>query len=103
MVRINWSKLALNVLKNIADFISKDSKVYAKRHISRIILRTKILKKFPKAGKVTSEIAEDCIRELVLGNYRIIYEIISEMQVDILTIHHSSRDLTKTIINKQHK
>ncbi len=97
MVRINWSKLALNDLKNIADFISKDSKVYAKRHISRIILQTKILKKYPKAGKITSEIDEECVRELVFGNYRIIYEIISDEQVDILTVHHSSRDLTKTI------
>ena len=97
MVRINWSKLALNDLKNIADFISKDSKVYAKRHISRIILRTKILKKYPKAEKITSEIGEECVRELVFGNYRIIYEIISDEQVDILTVHHSSRDLTKTI------
>lgn len=98
MVRINWSKLALTDLKNIADFISKDSKVYAKRHITRIILRTKILKKYPKAGKITSEVGEECVRELVLGNYRIIYEIISDVQVDILTIHHSSRDLSKTII-----
>jgi len=35
------------------------------------------------------------IRELIEGNYRIIYKIVNEYQIDILTIHHSARDLKR--------
>lgn len=31
MVRVNWTIQAMTDLKDIADYISKDSKVYAKR------------------------------------------------------------------------
>jgi mRNA-degrading endonuclease RelE of RelBE toxin-antitoxin system len=34
---------------------------------------------------------DENIRELILGNYRIIYRIISEERIDILTVHHSAK------------
>ncbi len=36
MVRVNWSLAAVEDLKNIKDYISKDSKQYAKIQIRRI-------------------------------------------------------------------
>jgi mRNA-degrading endonuclease RelE of RelBE toxin-antitoxin system len=35
------------------------------------------------------------VRELVEGNYRIIYKIIDKEKIDILTVHHSARDLNR--------
>ncbi len=87
--------LAKADLKNIKDFVAKDSKYYAMRHVTKILKRTQVLKKYPKAGKVVVELEDEQVRELVLGNYRIIYEIVSDSRIDILTIHHSARDLTK--------
>ncbi len=57
--------------------------------------RTKILKTQIRSGKIVSEINRENIRELIEGNYRIIYKIVKNNQVDILTIHHSARDLTR--------
>ncbi len=48
-----------------------------------------------RSGKMVSEIDQDNIRELIEGSYRIIYKIVKDNQIDILTIHHSSRDLTR--------
>lgn len=95
MVQINWTLLAVNDLKSIAEYISKDSVQYAKLQIARIKLRTRILKSQTYSGKIVAEINKNNIRELIEGNYRIIYKIVSEERIDILTIHHSSRDLTK--------
>ncbi len=36
MVKIIWSILAIEELKEIHDYIAKDSKLYAKREISKI-------------------------------------------------------------------
>jgi toxin ParE1/3/4 len=63
--------------------------------VVRIKFATKVLTKFPVIGKVVSEINQKDIRELIEGNYRIIYKVVSEFQVDILTVHHSARDLSK--------
>jgi len=93
MVRINWTLQAKHDLKSIADYISNDSKRYAKLQVVKIRTKTTILKSHLKIGKIVTEIDNHNIRELIEGNYRIIYKIVSEKQIDILTIHHSARDL----------
>lgn len=95
MVRINWTFQAKGDLKNIAEYISKDSKLYAKLQITRLKTRTRILKAQPRSGKIVPEINIDNIRELTEGSCRIIYKIVENNQIDILTIHHSARDLTR--------
>ncbi len=95
MVRINWTLQARDDLKDIADHISKDSKRYAKYQVVKIKSRTKILKTHIRAGRVVPEINQENIRELIEGNYRIVYKTVNKNRIDILTIHHSARDLAR--------
>lgn len=94
MVRINWTYQAKEDLKDIAEYISRNSKKYAELQIIKIRNHTQILKSHIYIGKIVREIEENSIRELIEGNYRIIYKLVSKTQIDILTIHHSARDLT---------
>lgn len=68
MVQINWTPLARFDLKEIFDYISRDSKRYAQHQVIRLKARTNILKKAPYAGKVIRELSEENFRELVEGN-----------------------------------
>jgi toxin ParE1/3/4 len=95
MVRINWTKQAFSDLKSIAEYISKDSKFYAKREVLKIRNATSILKTLPLSGKIITEITKSDFREIIQGNYRIIYKIVSIQRIDIITIHHASRSLPK--------
>ena len=95
MVRINWTFQAKDDLKAIAEYISKDSMRYAKLQVTRLKTRTRILKTQTRSGKIVPEINQQNIRELIEGSYRIIYKIVEDNQIDILTIHHSARDLTR--------
>ena len=99
MVQIKWTRIALDDLKSIFDYIARDSKKFAKIEVIKIKLRTKILKEKPQTGKQVMERNDVAIRELVEGNYRIIYKIVDDNRIDILTIHHSARDLTKRSID----
>ncbi len=94
MVRINWTLQSKEDLQSIAEYISRDSKAYAKRHIKGLRSRVQVLKKLPKSGTIVREFSNPNLRELVIGNYRIIYKIIDPKRIDIITIHHSSRDLS---------
>lgn len=95
MVQIKWTRLATGDLKDIYDYISKDSPTYAKRTIVRIRARTKVLTRHPQIGKTIPEFDRPDLRELIEGSYRIVYRLVDQQQIDILTIHHSSRDLSK--------
>ena len=98
MVRINWTFQAKDDLKNIAEYISKDSVRYAKFHVIRLKNRTQILKYHPFIGKILPEINSEKIRELIEGRYRIVYKIVTKRQIDILTVHHTAQDLTRRTI-----
>ena len=58
----------------------------------KIQRRTQILKVQPFIGKEETERGDFAVRELVEGNYRIIYKLVDKVRIDILTIYHRSRD-----------
>ena len=92
MVKIVWTDRALTDLEDIAEYIEKDSVKYARLTIRKLIAKTKILEKQPTIGRIVPEINDNKFRELISGNYRIIYEH-NKLSVNILTVHNSKRDL----------
>jgi len=97
MVQIKWLKSAKLDLKEIYDYISADSKRYAKLQVARIKERTAVLKQYPNIGKMVREIEDVAIRELVEGNYRIIYKVVNKKQIHILMVHHGARSLIRRL------
>ena len=91
MVRIVWTEISINDLKEIHDYISKDSIRYATITINKIYQNTQVITGNPYVGRIVPEFNENLIRELITGNYRIIYRIVNEAQVDILRIYHIAR------------
>jgi len=97
MAEVRWTDQSIYDIENIAEFIAKDSETYARIQVERIFEETEILEGFPFAGRVVPELKDKNIREIIFGTYRIIYRIFSKSQVDILTIHHSSRLLKNNV------
>lgn len=96
MAEVRWTKTALTDLEEIGDFIAKDSVRYADLTVSKLFESPNILEKNPRAGKVVPELNNESIRQLVRGSYRIIYHLFDENQIEILTVHRSSRLLGNT-------
>ncbi len=95
MAQINWIRTAVEDMKGIYEFIAKGSRKYAQLEVIKIKAKTRILRTNPHIGKEVIEKGNVSIRELVEGNYRIIYKIVENDRIDILTIHHSARDLSQ--------
>ena len=94
MAKIEWSELAVFDLQSIYDYISEDSEVYAIRLINKFVVKVEVLDKFPNSGRIVPEFNANEIRELIEGNYRIIYRIEDiEKNISILRIHHAARIL----------
>lgn len=96
MVKVIWTEQAIDDLTNIAQYSSSYSEKYASTIVSKLFNKTNILKTMPRIGRMVPERQHDNIRELIEGNYRIIYEISREDRIEILTVHHSSRPLGDT-------
>ena len=91
MAEIIWTNLALDDLRAIYDYVSQDSSKYADRLVAKILQRAEVLEEHPQAGRKVPEFDTDSIRELIEGNYRIIYRLESEGRVGIARVHHSAR------------
>lgn len=89
-MRIDWSEQALSDLQEIRGFIARDSPVFAELFVDRIIEGSEHLAGFPEAGRVVPEFARSDLRELLLGNYRLVYHLQDEI-VSIVTIFHGAR------------
>lgn len=77
---INWTNPALQDVEAIAEYIARDSEHFAKIQTTRFFERVEMLKEFPYAGRVVPELSIKTIRELIEGNYRIVYKIVNEKQ-----------------------
>ena len=93
MVNVIWTQVAIEDLRLIHEYISKDSRFYADRFVGKIVTRIKQLESFPKSGRIVPEFNSSIIRELIEGNYRIIYKIAEDNSIGIVRIHHAARQL----------
>ncbi len=74
-MRIIWSPLAVEQVQDIAAYIALDKPSAAIHWTEKIFNSVKRLKEFPDSGRVVPEINRNEIRELVQGNYRVIYKV----------------------------
>jgi toxin ParE1/3/4 len=82
---VRWTPRAVEDLKEIARYIGADNPRAARIHVDKLKRRAESVGRFPKQGRVLPELARDDVRELIVGNYRIIYRVHAEA-VDILTL-----------------
>lgn len=85
-----WTARALARLAAICDFIAKDAPQAAVELERRLLLRSRQMGEFPRSGRVVPDYDRDDIRELIEGDYRLIYRIKVE-QVDVLTVMHTAQ------------
>jgi toxin ParE1/3/4 len=91
MVKIIWAPASRRDIESIAKFIALDSEKAACNMVELFFEKAKILERYPLYGKPVRETKSPFLREILVSRYRIIYEVFSEDEVNILTIHHQSR------------
>ncbi|MBN2157738.1 MAG: type II toxin-antitoxin system RelE/ParE family toxin [Candidatus Lokiarchaeota archaeon] len=89
MAEIIWMPQAIEDLEYITNYIGKDSSEYASLLMKKIFTSVETLKKFPKMGRVVPEFDKETLSELIIRNYRIIYQI-KDNSVEFLTVFHGS-------------
>ena len=93
MVQLNWTERAKEDLRNIAEFISRDSVYYAEKQLIKLYQSAAVLYEHPEIGRPVPEYEMPNLRQLLVSQYRLIYFIVNDSRIDIVTVHHSARIL----------
>jgi len=91
-----WTEPAVGDLHAIYDYISHDSQTYADAVIADIFDATDLLVSFPLSGRMVPEIEDKQTRELIVGHYRIIYDV-QKSTIRILTVLHGARKFPENL------
>lgn len=93
MAAIVWTEKADEDMEQIIDYWASISENSARLQIKRIFDKVEILETFPRSGRVVPEFGHPQMREHIAGHYRIVYYIVSDTRIDILTVHNAARPL----------
>ena len=89
-MRVRWTATARRHLRGIHDFIARDSELYARRMIERIVDRSEQIGHFPLSGRIVPEYHRDDTREVFEEPYRIIYRV-KQDAIDVVAVIHGAR------------
>ncbi len=91
-MNIIWSPLAVDRVSEIAAYIAQDKQSAAEQWVKTVFSKVEHLKSSPEIGRIVPEIENNQFRELIYGNYRIIYRIESK-HISVLTVRHGKQIL----------
>lgn len=83
-MKVEWSPLALERVREIADYLALDKPNAAVRWVDELFETVERLAEFPESGRIVPEVGVRRIREVIFGTYRVIYSV--RDSVNILTV-----------------
>lgn len=89
-MKLKWSETATRDLISIRRYIAEDNTTAAKNWIARLRTWAGNTVHAPLAGRKVPELSRDDIREVIEGNYRIVYQVHDD-HIAILTVFEAHR------------
>jgi addiction module RelE/StbE family toxin len=89
-MNVIWTEQAWKRLLEIERFVARDDPRAAARLVEKLIDQGDALADYPERGRSLPEIPESGLRELIVGNYRIVYRR-SAKAVEVLTVFEGHR------------
>ena len=89
-MKIVWSPLAVARVREVAQYIARDKPGAARNWAEGVFQQVGQLSAFPTSGRVVPELGREDVRELIHGNFRIIYRV-EKKAVPVLTVRHGKR------------
>ena len=90
MTRVIWAPQAIEDVQAVRAYVARDSAHYADLVVERILAAIVHLVSHPLSGRVVPEVADESLREVIQGNYRIVYRLKRDV-VEIVTVFHGAR------------
>jgi toxin ParE1/3/4 len=93
-MKVLWTEQTWTRLAEIEAFLSRDDPEAASRLVDTLIERGEALAHYPDRGRKLLEIPGSGLRELIVGNYRLVYRR-SLKEIEVLTVFEGHRRLRR--------
>jgi plasmid stabilization system protein ParE len=90
VTKVIWAPQAIDDVEAIRAHAARDSTHYADLVVERIVAAVSRLEHHPRSGRVVPEVGDQDLREIIHGNYRIVYRLDPDA-VEIATVIHGAR------------
>jgi toxin ParE1/3/4 len=90
--RVRWTPAAIEDLNEAAEYIARDSRYYAAAFVRKMKIASRSLSSMSLRARRVPEYNQDNLRELLLGNYRLIFRILDD-EIQIISVINQARDL----------
>ncbi len=91
-MKLRWSERSINDLIAIQKYIAQDNPQTAKKWVAKLRQRTRRAAETALAGRIVPEFNQKDIREIFLGNYRIVYRVDNDNNgILVLTVFEGHR------------
>lgn len=90
MIRVVWTKPALEDVREIRGYIERDSPRYAGIVAERLVAAVDRLPRHPLSGCVVPEVGQSTLREVIEPPYRIVYRVRAEL-LEVVAVVHAAR------------
>ena len=87
---ITWTESASDDVAEIASYIARDSESYASTVVRELIAAGRSLTILAERGRVVQEYLDPTIRQLLVRDYRVVYQD-SDSTIHVLRIIHGAR------------
>jgi len=87
VTQVIWAPQAIQDVEAIRAHVARDSAHYADLVVERIVAAVERLQDHPRSGRVVPELGDESIREVIHGNYRIVYRMRHDVG-EIATVFH---------------
>ena len=92
MAKVNWSLEAIEDLDQVHRYFARHSRIAADRLASRVFASVARLEDFPLSGRIVPEFDVTDLREIIIGEFRVIYQLQCD-DVHVIAVRHGARRL----------
>jgi plasmid stabilization system protein ParE len=89
---VEWAGRAKSDLRLAVEYIRKVSPESAKAFLSQVFQAARSLSTFSERGRVVPDLGDPAVRQVLVGRYRVLYEVHPEA-VWIMRVLHTSQDV----------
>jgi plasmid stabilization system protein ParE len=96
VARIFWTREALRNLDLIGDYLLEVAPASAALVVARLVDAIDAVASFPRMGRIVPEFGDEDLRELIVDNFRIVYET-DGGTLRVLSVYHAAMDVASRL------
>ncbi len=91
MPKVIWTEKCLQRIEEICEYIELDSVSSSNKFANEIFSKEELIRNNPRIGKIVPDYEIEEYRQIIVGNYRLVYQF-DEISIQMITVRHCKQE-----------